>query len=126
MPPIKLSFSEAPLRQPLPVGEEYTLRIKSATVENAKDGQSQNLVVEFLVEDAPVDDYTVKRWFNLGKKSLWNLRIFLNIVAGDERYTDEDVEFDPDELVGERVGATMTTSVFEGRENSTPDKFFAI
>ena len=125
MAKIILSFSDAPVKKPLPANEEYTLRIKKAEVAPTKDGTSQNLNVEFIVQDVP-DEYTVWKTFNLKPQSLWNLRNFLNVLAGGEQYSDEDVEFDPDELVGQEIGAILVTNVYEGKESSVPDTFFQV
>jgi hypothetical protein len=122
---VTLKFSDAPIRQPLDTSEEYELQIVEAVVKPTNDKKSENLNVKFNVLGQGAD-YPVYKSFNLQPQSLWAVRTFLNAVYGEGTYTEDDVDFDENELVGQRVGATVKDNTYDGRTTSQPDTFFSI
>lgn len=125
-----MKFSEAPKQKPLDEGQEYTLVIAAWNIKDSNAGDSQNLNIEFDVEEAP--GRKVWRLFNNKPTALWASRAFFNAVAGYEKYgEDDDVNLTTEELnelIGQKVGATMTTetNTNNGKERSVPGNWFSL
>lgn len=129
MPTFSMKFSDAPQQEPLDEGTEYTLVIAGIVIKDTKAGDSQNINFEFDVEEAP--GRKVWKLFNNKPQALWAVAAFLNAVEGYDKYAAEDfdlTEEDQAALIGQKVGATMTTETNpeNGKERSVPGNWFHI
>lgn len=112
-----LNFSNVPKRVPLPEGE-YVLVVKDVTAKTSQSGNDM-YVVQF---QDPESKTVIFDNFSLLPQALFHLQALLKALGYD---VDADMEFDPKEILGYMVRASVVQEEYEGTIKNRITKFFA-
>jgi len=86
---------------------EHVFVVSDAEVKPAKDKESNNLVIKADVVGGSSDGRSLLQFFSLKQEALWNVRLFLEALAGEEL---ETISIDTDRLVGQTFVGTVRHS----------------
>ncbi len=86
---------------------EHVFIIEDAEVKPSKAGDSNNLVIKASVVGGENDGRNAIQYFSLKPEALWNVKLFLEAVAGEEM---TEINIDESELVGQTFIATVIHS----------------
>lgn len=86
---------------------EHVFIISDAEVKPSKAGDSNNLVIKADVVGGSSDGRSLMQFFSLKQEALWNVRLFLEAIAGEEL---ETIDLDCAQLVGQTFVGTVRYS----------------
>lgn len=105
----------------IPEGD-YLMKITDWEVDHKKDDESSQFVkIYYQIEKGPTDG----KWdeiFNLGQKSLWRLRNFLEALGFNIPSSKVQVPFE--KLIGKKVAITVGDDEYEGQTRSKAQDYF--
>lgn len=87
------------------------------------EGEKQWLRIEYNILKGPTDG-SFSDMFNLGKKSLWRLRLFLEAV-GFKKLKSSLNKIPLDKLPGKKVAGTVGDDEYEGKIRSKVSDYFS-
>lgn len=105
----------------VPPDGSYLTRITKIDAQASKKGDSTNLFITLEIEkasDPEASDWVgkeIKTLINVQESTLWSVQAFLEAVT-EREWRDEDMSFDPDDLIGSQVWAEGV----EGDYNNRP------
>jgi hypothetical protein len=120
----------------LPDEGTYTLVVSGYELKEAKNPESRskgfNIALTFDIEDC--DEFpNVKVYHNLWvhKDNPWAAKLFFEALTGKDLENEQMDLSDPDEFIGDRVGAhlikeTYTNSAQQEKTKLTPESFFSV
>lgn len=105
---IDLDFSDVQNPFELPPEDDYRFSIDDAEIRPSKDpAKPKNLVIKAVIVGGEFDGKKVLQWFHMGENSLWNLKLFLAAVAGEDPGTMGLIRLSCEQLVGQGFGAAL-------------------
>ena len=100
---------------------DYLLKIKDWAVGGENDKQYLRIVYDIVQGPAKGEFSDI---FNLGKNSLWRLRLFLEAV-GFKNLQSSVNKIPLDKLPGRTVAATIADDEYDGKVRSRPQEYFS-
>lgn len=86
---------------------DHDFIIEDAEVKPSKAGDSENLVIKASVVGGEEDGRSLLQFFSLKQEALWNVKLFLEALAGEEL---DGINIDESDLVGQTFRATVRHS----------------
>jgi hypothetical protein len=126
MPEFSVNFGNAKefTKDDLPPEGKYTLKLVDYALAEPKKAESKGtgivaaltFSVDELEEEMP--KFRVKEWLWVDSENPWGAKPFYEAITGQELNEDMDIS-NPEEFVGERVGASLIHESYEKANEQT-------
>ena len=100
---------------------DHILVIADVEIKDSKGGDSQNIVVDMVVNGGEDDGKKLRSYINVQDSTMFRVKQFFVALTGDEDIEEINLD-DPSILLGQTIGATVS---FDGQYNQVDAWFTA-
>lgn len=105
----------------------YPVTITKIDSSPSKDGKSTNLFITYTIESSPDnpewEGTEFREMLNVQESTLWKVQAFLEAATGKE-WREEDMQLDPDELIGSGLIVEGQEGEYNGRPQWSTTNYY--
>lgn len=101
---------------------DYVLEVTKATIDNSGDSEHDYVAWTYKIVGGSKEGKTIGDITSFAPKALFRLKNLLEAMGAE--IPDGDFEFEPDDWIGQTVGATVTDEEYNGKTRSRPSSYF--